>query len=181
MRTQNHAPRLVLAERIGVDYREMGRLIFDSEESRRAQLGEIPARSFWAAMGYSLRYDEFMGEFFRGDIIDQELVQSIRRLRARYKTGLLCNAFSDLRYWISEWKIDDAFDHMPISAEVNLMKPDLAIYSLAAKHLGITPQEAIFIDDVAANIQGAQQVGMHGRPIHFPRTNARRLASAAGC
>ena len=103
-----------------------------------------------------------MGEFFRGDIIDQELVQSIRRLRARYKTGLLCNAFSDLRYWISEWKIDDAFDHMPISAEVNLMKPDLAIYSLAAKHLGITPQEAIFIDDVAANIQGAQQVGMHG-------------------
>jgi len=54
MRTQNHAPRLVLAERIGVDYREMGRLIFDSEESRRAQLGEIPARSFWAAMAYSL-------------------------------------------------------------------------------------------------------------------------------
>ncbi len=164
MRTENHAPRLALAERIGVDYREMARLIFDSEESRQAQLGEIPARSFWDAAGarYGLSYKEFMTEFFKGDIIDQKLVQSIRKLRPRYKTGLLSNAFSDLRYWVSEWKIEDAFDHMLISAEVNLMKPDPAIYSLATKHLGVGPQETIFIDDVAANIEGAKQAGIQG-------------------
>ena len=164
MRTENHAPRLALAERIGVDYREMARLIFDSEESRQAQLGEIPARSFWDAAGarYGLSYEEFMTEFFKGDIIDQELVQSIRKLRPRYKTGLLSNAFSDMRYWVSEWKIEDAFDHMLISAEVNLMKPDTAIYLLATRHLGVGPQETIFIDDVAANIEGAKQAGMQG-------------------
>ena len=92
---RNHAPRLALAERIGVDYREMARLIFDSEKSLRAQLGEIPARTFWDAAGarYSLSYEEFITEFFKGDIIDQELIQSIRKLRRRYKTGLLSNAF----------------------------------------------------------------------------------------
>ena len=93
MRTENHVPRLALAERIGVDYREMARLIFDSEKSLRAQLGEIPARTFWDAAGarYGLSYKEFITEFFKGDIIDQELIQSIRKLRRRYKTGLLSN------------------------------------------------------------------------------------------
>jgi len=164
MRTENHVPRLALAERIGVDYREMARLIFDSEKSLRAQLGEIPVRTFWDAAGarYGLSYKEFITEFFKGDIIDQELIQSIRKLRRRYKTGLLSNAFSDLRYWVNEWKINDAFDHMLISAEVNLMKPDLSIYSLAIKHLGVEAQEAVFIDDVPANIKGAKQVGMKG-------------------
>ena len=42
------------------------------------------------------------------------------------------------------------------------MKPDLAIYSLAIKHLGVEAQEAVFIDDVPANIKGAKQVGMKG-------------------
>jgi epoxide hydrolase-like predicted phosphatase len=164
MRTENQAHRIVLAQRIGVDPREMARLIFDSEESRRAQLGEIPARVFWDAAGtrYGLSYEEFMTDFFKGDIIDQELVQGIRKLRPRYKTGLLSNAFSDMRHWVTEWKIDDAFDQILISAEVNLMKPDLAIYSLATRQLGVEPQETIFIDDVAANIEGAKQVGMQG-------------------
>jgi len=164
MRTENQSHRIKLAERIGVDPREMAQLIFDSEESRQAQMGEIPARAFWDGAGarYGLRHEEFMTEFFKGDIIDQELVQSIRQLRPRYKNGLLSNAFSDLRYWVTEWKIDYAFDHMLISAEVNLMKPDLAIYSLAAQHLGVTPQEAVFIDDVTANVEGASLAGMQG-------------------
>ena len=164
MRTENHAPRIALAERIGADYREMSRFIFNSEESRRAQLGEVPARTFWdaASSRHGLSYEEFMTEFFKGDIIDQELVSSIRNLRQQYKTGLLSNAFSDMRDWVGEWKIGDAFDHMLISAEVNLMKPDPAIYSLATTHLGVEPQAAIFIDDVAVNVEAAKQAGMLG-------------------
>lgn len=164
MRTENHAPRLALAKRIGVDHREMARLIFDSEESRRAQLGEIPARSFWDATGdkYGLSPMDFMADFFKGDIIDYDLVQEIRKLRSRYKTGLLSNAFSDMRFWMKEWKIEDAFDQILISAEVKLMKPDPAIYSLAINQLGVKAQETIFIDDAAANIEGAKQAGMQG-------------------
>lgn len=164
MRTEDPTRRLAMAERFGVQPREIIGLIFESEASRRAQLGEVPAREFWNAAGerYGLRYEEFMAEFFKGDVIDQELVQSIRKLRPRYKTGLLSNAFSDLRHWITEWKIGDAFDSMVISAEVNLMKPDPAIYSLAARQLGVAPQAAIFIDDLAENIEGAKRFGMQG-------------------
>lgn len=173
MRTEDHAPRLAMAQRIGVDLREMVSLVSDSEESQRAQIGEIPAREFWdsAAARYGLGYEEFMTDFFKGDIIDHDLVDRIRKLRPRYKTGLLSNAFSDMRYWLGEWKIEDAFDTILISAEVNLMKPDPAIYALAANQLGILPQEAVFIDDLATNIEAATQVGMHG--IQF---SSRQLA-----
>jgi FMN phosphatase YigB (HAD superfamily) len=40
---------------------------------------------------------------------------------------------------------------------------------VALQRAGAQPEEAVFVDDVAANIEGAQRVGMRG--IHFRSTN----------
>ena len=42
-----------------------------------------------------------------------------------------------------------------------LTTPDAAIYRLALDRFGLQPGEALFIDDVAANVAGARAVGMH--------------------
>ena len=42
------------------------------------------------------------------------------------------------------------------------MKPDPAIYRLAIERFGIDPAGALFIDDVAKNIEGAESVGIAG-------------------
>ena len=50
------------------------------------------------------------------------------------------------------------------------MKPDAAIYERALVRLGRRPEEAVFIDDFAHNIEAARQLGMAA--IHFrPTTN----------
>ena len=51
---------------------------------------------------------------------------------------------------------------MTISAVVGLAKPDERIYRHALENLGIRAEEAIFIDDMPANIEAAQALGMHG-------------------
>ena len=50
-------------------------------------------------------------------------------------------------------------------AASGLLKPDAAIYYLFLDRHGLKAADCIFIDDSAANVAGAQAVGMHGH--HF--------------
>jgi len=103
-----------------------------------------------------------------------ELVDTIRSLRGHYKTGLLSNAFSDLRQVVTaRLNLSDAFDEMVISAEIHLMKPDARIYQYALQRLGVAAQEAVFIDDMLRNVEGACSQGMNA--IHF-RQRSQALA-----
>jgi epoxide hydrolase-like predicted phosphatase len=101
--------------------------------------------------------------FWGGDALDSHLVDYIRSLRPRLKTGLLSNAWDNLRRVVSDtWEIADAFDDIVISAEVGISKPDPRIYELAVLRLGVLPREAVFVDDFPHNIEAAQRVGLKG-------------------
>lgn len=52
------------------------------------------------------------------------------------------------------------FDCVIGSAEAGVAKPDPAIYRLALGRLGITPGEALFVDDMPRNTQAAEAVGI---------------------
>lgn len=61
--------------------------------------------------------------------------------------------------------IFDRFRGIVVSGIEQIVKPDPAIYRLAIERFGIDPTGALFIDDVAKNIEGAESVGMAGH--HF--------------
>jgi len=169
-RTEYQAPREHLAERLNMEYENLVRLVFESETSRKASLGEISAEEHWASVVSKLNRPaseakSIRDEFFAGDITDRDLLGFIRSLRPRYKTGLISNAWGDLREWIVSEKFDDAFDRMIISAEVGVMKPKPEIYLLALEQLGMGPAEAVFVDDFIENVEGARAVGMS--TVHF--------------
>ncbi|WP_137752312.1 HAD family phosphatase [Sphingopyxis sp. L1A2A] len=58
--------------------------------------------------------------------------------------------------------IFDRFQGIIVSGTEKLIKPDPAIYRLAIERFGIDPAGALFIDDVAANIAGAESLGIAG-------------------
>jgi 2-haloacid dehalogenase len=64
------------------------------------------------------------------------------------------------------------FRDIVVSGEERMMKPDPAIYHLALDRFGLAAGDAAFIDDSAANIAGANALGIHG--VHF--TDAPTLA-----
>ena len=47
-----------------------------------------------------------------------------------------------------------------ISSQVRLRKPEPAIYRLAADELAVPLERIVFVDDIAANLQPAQELGM---------------------
>ena len=54
------------------------------------------------------------------------------------------------------------FDEVVLSFEVGLQKPDPVIYQLTLDRLGVTADQAIFIDDLEQNVEAASRLGMHG-------------------
>lgn len=170
VRTEYQAPRQHLAEQVGMEYEDLERLVFAGPSSIQASHGEISTEEHWAAVMKRLRRpasetQSIRDAFFGGDVVDRELTDFIRSLRPKYKTGLISNAWPDLRDYIIKQNFDDAFDHMVISAEVGVMKPEARIYQIALEQAGVSPNEAVFVDDFIENIKGCEALGMHG--IHF--------------
>ena len=168
LRTEDHTPRLRLAERLGVSLEELYRSVFASETARQAELGLLSTDQHWRSLAerYSLTDDElvqFQNEFWAGDRFDALLLDYIDNLRPQYKTALLSNAWIDARQVLSACL--RVFDLAIFSAEIGLKKPDQEIYLHALKALNVTPQQAIFIDDMPANVEGARRAGLY--PIQF--------------
>jgi len=179
-RTEYQAPRQHLAERLGMEYEDVVKIVFESPSSDRAAVGEISAEAHWAEVTKRLRQpasetEAIREEFFAGDVIDREIVEFLRSLRSSHHVGLISNAWSDMRDYITRQRFEDAFDHMVISAEVGVTKPEAKIYQIALEQAGVSPNEAVFVDDFYENIDGCQTVGMHG--IHFrdPQTAMQEL------
>ena len=170
VRTEYQSPRERLAERLGMEYDDLSRIVFDSETGYQATLGTITALQHWEAVMKRLkRSTEEMAairdEFFAGDVVDREILNFLRSLRGTYKIGLISNAWSDLRDFLVREKMIDIFDHIIISAEVGVAKPEAKIFQIALEQAGVGPQETVFVDDFYVNIEGCEKVGMQG--IHF--------------
>ncbi|MFA5873515.1 MAG: HAD family phosphatase [Anaerolineales bacterium] len=165
VRTEDKGPRIRQAEHLGMTSRDLEKIIFESETSQRASTGEIPEEAHWQAVAEALgvsrqESDKITAEFFSGDRVDAALLDFLRSLRPERKVGLISNAWSGLRTFITRQKIDDVFDEMIISAEIGLIKPDPRIYRLALEKLDALPEESVFLDDVLVNVEAARSVGM---------------------
>jgi epoxide hydrolase-like predicted phosphatase len=139
----------------------------------RAQRGEITDAALWQWVGETLRLgpevDQLYQAFWSGDTLNQPLVRLIERLRPRYQTAVISNATDALQLTLNErYAIGGLFDLIVGSAGERMMKPDHRIYEYTLQRLGRQPEETIFIDDAARNVEGAREVGMFA--IHYTST-----------
>lgn len=94
--------------------------------------------------------------------------------KARIKTAILSNMGDiNLAYMRKNFDWLAGFTHLTWSCELNTAKPDPAIYQHTLDKLGVAAKEAIFVDDVPANIAAARALGIDG--IVFTSVNQLRL------
>jgi putative hydrolase of the HAD superfamily len=171
VRTFDRSRRSALEERLGLQPGEAEYIVFNSEMGTKAQLGAISARELWAWVQRHLNLDNselaaFQRDFFAGDRLDTALVDYVRSLKPKYQTAIISNAMDNLReVVVHHYPMADAFDLIVGSAYEKVMKPAPAIFERTLARLGRRPEEALFIDDFAHNVAGAQALGMHA--IHF--------------
>jgi HAD superfamily hydrolase (TIGR01509 family) len=171
VRTHDRSGRSRWEQRLGLEPRELEKLVFRSDVAGQAYVGNAGIKDVWRTLGDQLQVPKnelstMESDFWSGDRVDYELVDYIRKLRPVRKTALLSNAWLDVRESITDhWMIADAFDHITISAEVGMAKPDPRIFTLTLTALGVEPAQAVFIDDFRVNIRAAKGAGMN--TVHF--------------
>lgn len=165
VRTADHTGRSTWENRLGLPAGSAEAIVLNSEMGHRAQRGEITHEALWEWVGRSLELggelSAFRQDFWRGDSVDEKLVDLIRELRRSYKLAVISNATDALRGTLAEYDLLDKFDVIVGSASEGVMKPDPLIYERTLERLGCRAEETIFIDDAPANVAGARALGMN--------------------
>jgi epoxide hydrolase-like predicted phosphatase len=91
-----------------------------------------------------------------------ELIDYVRGLRPRYRTGILSNSFVGAREREQQaYGFEDLVDEIVYSHESGMSKPDLRIYAQACARLDVRPVETVFVDDSDVCVDGAREAGLH--------------------
>jgi len=112
--------------------------------------------------------------FEKNFAVDEKVIDLIKKLKSKgYVISALSNTHKDDAEVYKINKVYDIFDHVVLSCEVGLVKPDPKIYELCAKKMGLSPEECVFIDDSSKNLPSAKELGM--KIILFENVNQLNL------
>lgn len=93
---------------------------------------------------------------------------------AGYDLYLLSNAATRQHTYWHDIPGSEYFSGTFISADYHLLKPEDAIYQAFFKKFGLKPEECLFIDDSAPNIEASENAGMAGIVFHGDAARLRR-------
>ena len=156
-----------MAEVAGVSEETVRNVIFETDLSRRYELGNVTSRDFYEEFcektGTRADYDALClagSAMFDVNVTARAVLAGV--VAAGFRLGLLSNTnemhwnyFTDGRYGM----IPDAFEVCVLSFQVHAMKPDPAIYEKAAEMAGVEPKEIFYVDDIAGHVEAARAVG----------------------
>ena len=90
-----------------------------------------------------------------------------------FRIGILTNNVREFReMWWPLMDFEDVFDTIVDSHEVAMRKPNPDIYHLTMNRLGAEPSRTAFLDDLQANVDAANAVGMFGILVEEDPTGA---------
>ena len=139
------------------------------------------------ALGHSLDGRAIIN-LLAGDI-RPEMVEALRRCRARLKVGCITNNVSALsgpsmsrtpEHAAAVTEIMDLFEIVIESSKIGLRKPDPRIYQMACDQLGVAPANAVYLDDLGINLKPARELGMTTIKVDAPADALQELEAAVG-
>jgi epoxide hydrolase-like predicted phosphatase len=153
--------------RLGLAPGELNERMADSW--RGGSIGTIGEAEVHQAMTERLGLDErqlaeYLAAFWREYLgtANTELIEYVRLLRPRYRTGIVSNSFVGAREREqAAYGFEDLVDEIIYSHECGMSKPDPRIYALACERLQVEPAQLVFLDDYPPCVEGARRAGIH--------------------
>jgi len=117
------------------------------------------------------------------------MIRAVDRCRKHFITACLTNNFGQRHddesspdaANASDWQSAlDLFDVVIESSKVGVRKPEPQFFELACQKLSIDPRQAVFLDDLGANLKPARLMGMYTIKVSNPDLALDELASVLG-
>jgi putative hydrolase of the HAD superfamily len=114
------------------------------------------------ALGHEVRGADVL-PLLAGEI-RPEMVEALRRIGARMKTGCITNNFTAMGAspmgGLYKAEIMGLFHHVIESAKAGVRKPDPRIYTMMTDALGVEAARCVYLDDLGINLKPARDLGM---------------------
>ncbi len=151
------------------------RFIHDAFRHEKTTLtGEVDLRELLTELlerdGRDCTADDILEVWYRVEL-DDVMLTLVDRVRAAGVITALATNQQSYRggFMLANLAYDEHFDHQFHSFQVGLAKPDPAFFTHIVETLGVEPEEAVFVDDMAVNVRGARQAGLNA--VHFAGTD----------
>ncbi len=150
--------------------------------------GQGGVAAYWRAIAVDIgadwdeaRVHELWAADFRSWLsVNPGTVEVLADLRAGgTRLALLSNAGPDYGSYFRRGPLGDFFSACYVSGELGLLKPNTDIFRHVLDDLGITPAEAVFIDNREDNVKGAETLGITGHVFTDPARLRAFLTSLA--
>jgi FMN phosphatase YigB (HAD superfamily) len=129
-------------------------------------LGKITSADFFAAVKRELDLQMDFAQFSQAwnctfamePLVSERFIENLSR---KYKLLLLSDT-NELHFdYIREhFSVLDYFSDFILSHKAGAAKPSPEIFKIAVKAAGCLPEECLFIDDLAPNVEGARRAGL---------------------
>ena len=160
-----HQGLYALAARSGLDPERVLTVCAEVIYASGYILGRGTEADFWRVLRERLGFRE-TGDEVRADILARfklrpRMLELVRSLRA---SGLRCVLVSDQVDWLDRLDARDGFfrefDRLYISYRLGKGKADASLFDDVIADLGLSPAQALFIDDNLGNIERAHSRGL---------------------
>jgi len=180
---------------IGIPANFINRVVMDTAPTgawSRLERGELSMEAFYRAFdrecaeaGCEISALAMMERISASTGPRPAMLEAVTRIRGQ---GLAVAALTN--NWASEpsepsetpshSELRDLFDVFIESSVEGLRKPDPKIYQRACQRLSVAPDQAIFLDDIGANLKPARQLGMTTIKVVTPEAALAELQSLLG-
>lgn len=146
---------------------ELAPLVGASPLAEDYEAGRVDSRAFLDGVSRLCSFPFEEASFVRAftDIFTpiEGTLELIRRLRPRYRLGLISNTNPwHFEHAIRPCPVFPLFDAVTLSFERKALKPDPRLYEDSLAKLGLPAEACVFIDDRPEFAEGASRLGMHG-------------------
>lgn len=115
---------------------------------------------------------------YKSTPMNLKMIEVVKKVKKHAKTGLITDNKKDrIDAAIAEFKLDDLFDVISVSAEIGSQKSKEAIFSKTIHALQVAYDECVFIDNRESNLTVPRKLGMHTIFHDHKENNIKRLVT----
>ena len=167
-----------LAEATGIPFDDL-RAAFEPHRAALAR-GQTTRDATWPLVCEAVGRDiprELLVRAFESTPLDPAMFAFANSLGRQGKVGIITDNPKDRMDVVRRtlW-LDRVFDPIVVSAEEGRAKDDPLIFRQALVRAAVTAEQAVFVDNVEANVEVARSVGMHGLFFDDEQRDMARLA-----
>lgn len=131
--------------------------------------GSISEYMMWQEVGRSMRSDRLSSvkgslihDFFKKRIdVDDSVLEIVQQLQSNgIHTGILSNTAEVMHSVVEELVNMRYFDHLFLSYEIGMEKPDQRIFKYVVEKIPQMKEEILFVDDRQSNVDAAKSFGI---------------------